>query len=77
MAGRVNGNVRGTDRVEILSSAVLVGEVDTPCLVIESGGILNGRSNMPMEGVEDKKGVIEMDRFVSQRQVQAEREPAS
>ena len=77
VAGKVNGNVRGTDRVEILPTGVLVGEVDTPCLVVESGGILNGRSNMPTEGVEDKKGVIEMDRFVSQRQVQAEKQPAS
>ncbi len=77
VAGKINGNVRGTDRVEILPSGVLVGEVDTPCLVIEAGGILNGRSTMPTEGVEDKKGVIEMDRFVSQSQVQSERQPAS
>ncbi len=75
VAGKVNGNVRGTDRVEILPTGVLVGEVETPCLVVEPGGILNARSNMPTEGVEDKKGVLEMDRFVSQSQVQSERQP--
>ncbi len=77
VAGKINGKVRGTERVEILPTGVLVGEVDTPCLVIESGGILNGRSNMPTEGVGGKKGLLKMDRFVSQRQVQAEKQPAS
>lgn len=49
VAGRINGNVRGTGRVEILPSGVVTGEVDTPCLVVEAGGVLSGRSNMPTQ----------------------------
>lgn len=46
VAGRISGHIQGTDRVEILPSGVVDGEVNTPCLVIEAGGVLEGRSHM-------------------------------
>lgn len=49
VAGKINGTVRGTNRVEILPSGMIEGEVDTPTLVIEAGGVLEGRCRMRAE----------------------------
>ena len=49
VAGKINGNVTGKKRVEILSSGVVEGDVYTTCLVIEAGGILDGRCHMLSE----------------------------
>jgi len=49
VAGKVRGKLHGTNRVEILASGVVEGEVHTPCLVIEAGGVLEGRCHMKAE----------------------------
>jgi cytoskeletal protein CcmA (bactofilin family) len=49
VAGKINGKVTGSNRVEILPSGVVEGEVHTPCLVIEAGGVLEGRCHMRAE----------------------------
>lgn len=49
VAGKINGNVTGKKRVEILSSGAVEGDVYTTCLVIEAGGILDGRCHMLSE----------------------------
>lgn len=46
IAGKVQGTVKGNQRVEILSSGSVEGEVHTSCLVIEAGGVLDGRCHM-------------------------------
>ncbi len=46
VAGQVNGNVHGANRVEILPGGVVEGDVFTPSLVIQPGGVLEGRSHM-------------------------------
>ncbi len=46
VAGRIQGTVRGTQRVEILPSGSVEGEVHTTCLVIEAGGLIDGRCHM-------------------------------
>lgn len=40
--GKVDGNVHGTDRVELKRSAVLVGDVNTQRIVIEDGAFFKG-----------------------------------
>lgn len=40
--GKVDGNVTGTDRVELRSSAVLVGDVFTQRIMIEDGAYFKG-----------------------------------
>ncbi len=40
--GKVDGNVRGTDRVELKKSAVLNGDVVTQRIVIEDGAFFKG-----------------------------------
>lgn len=46
VAGKVNGKLTATNRVEVLPSGVVEGEVHTPCLVMEAGGVLEGRCHM-------------------------------
>ncbi|MFQ5696452.1 MAG: polymer-forming cytoskeletal protein [Terriglobia bacterium] len=46
VAGKIKGTVRSTNWVEILPSGAVEGEVHTPCLVIEAGGVLDGRCHM-------------------------------
>jgi cytoskeletal protein CcmA (bactofilin family) len=40
--GKVDGNVFGTDRVELKRSAVLVGDISTQRIVIEDGAFFKG-----------------------------------
>lgn len=44
--GRVNGDVHATSRVEIHSNGVLRGNLFTPVLVINEGGVLDGTCAM-------------------------------
>jgi cytoskeletal protein CcmA (bactofilin family) len=49
VSGKIHGTVRGTQRVEILPSGQIEGEVHTSCLVIEAGGVIEGRCHMKAE----------------------------
>ena len=49
VAGRINGIVRTSNRVEIGPSGVIEGEIHTPTLVIEAGGVVEGRCYMKSE----------------------------
>jgi cytoskeletal protein CcmA (bactofilin family) len=49
VAGKIHGKVHGTQRIEILPTGAVEGEVHTPCLVIEAGGVLEGRCFMKPE----------------------------
>jgi cytoskeletal protein CcmA (bactofilin family) len=46
VAGRVEGTIRAKGRVEIQPKGVVRGEIHTPCLVIEAGGMFDGRCHM-------------------------------
>lgn len=46
VAGTVEGEIRALSRVEIQSSGVLRGQVISPVLKIEEGGIFEGRTQM-------------------------------
>ena len=49
VAGKVTGTVRGTSRIEIAPSGLIEGEVYTSTLVIEAGGVIEGRCHMRSE----------------------------
>jgi cytoskeletal protein CcmA (bactofilin family) len=54
--GNVSGNVSATSKIEIHSSGKLYGNITTPTLVIEEGGLFDGTSNMDKGAeVEDRK----------------------
>jgi cytoskeletal protein CcmA (bactofilin family) len=44
--GRVTGNVKGTERVEIQATGVVEGDVSAPRLVVAEGAVLNGSIHM-------------------------------
>lgn len=44
--GTVVGNVHAKERVEILNTGKIEGDVETPKIAIEEGGILDGKCNM-------------------------------
>jgi cytoskeletal protein CcmA (bactofilin family) len=46
VAGRFDGVIFAKGRVEIQPGGVVTGEIHTPCLVIEPGGIFDGRCHM-------------------------------
>ena len=55
IGGRVDGNVRAKEIVEIKNKGRLSGEIITSKLVIAEGGVLDGRSRMPQN--EETKAI--------------------
>ena len=46
ISGRFDGVIFAKGRVEFQAKGVVTGEIHTPCLVIEPGGIFDGRCHM-------------------------------
>ena len=46
VAGKVNGNITATQRVDLLPTAVLHGDIETPRLIIGEGAWFEGRCEM-------------------------------
>lgn len=46
VSGRFDGVIFAKGRVEVQAKGVVTGEVHTPCMVIEPGGIFDGRCHM-------------------------------
>jgi cytoskeletal protein CcmA (bactofilin family) len=44
--GEFRGVIRASDRVEIRKDGKVFGDIYSPCLIIEAGGIFEGRCNM-------------------------------
>lgn len=47
--GKVDGNVHGSEKVELKSSAVVVGDIATKRIAIEEGGFLRGKVELTRE----------------------------
>lgn len=47
IAGRFDGTIRAKGKVEIQTSAIVTGEIYSPCVVIEAGAIFDGHCHMP------------------------------
>ena|SRR3970040_222645 len=65
VSGRFHGTVRAKTRVEILAKGVVNGELHTPSLVIEPGGVLEGRCHMLAETESEKAVTIALRRAES------------
>lgn len=50
--GKVDGNVKGTERVELKKSAVLVGDIYTQRIIIEDGAFFKGAIDIQKEGAK-------------------------
>ena len=53
--GKVDGNVKGTERVELKKSAVLVGDIYTQRIIIEDGAFFKGAIDIQKEGAKTAK----------------------
>ena len=53
IAGRVKGDIISTKRLELSASARVIGNVDTPVLVIAEGALLKGDCQMPADEVKE------------------------
>jgi cytoskeletal protein CcmA (bactofilin family) len=47
IAGKVKGTVHTKDRLEIKEHGIVLGDIYTPCLLVDPGGFLNGQCHMP------------------------------
>ena len=45
--GKVKGSVHASERLEIKEHGVVLGDIYTPCLVVDPGGFFAGQSHMP------------------------------
>jgi cytoskeletal protein CcmA (bactofilin family) len=52
VSGKVKGSVHATERLEIKENGIVLGDVFTPCLVIEPGGYFDGQCHMPAPTTE-------------------------
>lgn len=50
VSGKIVGNVTAKSKLEITSTGVIKGDVKTARLIMEDGGKLDGRSEMPSDG---------------------------
>jgi len=46
VGGTLEGDVTATDRLQIQSTGVLLGDVVTPRLIIQDGGLMRGRADV-------------------------------
>jgi cytoskeletal protein CcmA (bactofilin family) len=50
--GEFHGIIHASDRVEIFKDGKVFGDIFTPCLLIESGALFDGRCNMSKANVD-------------------------
>ncbi|PYV16026.1 MAG: hypothetical protein DMG21_13145 [Acidobacteria bacterium] len=47
VSGKVKGSVHASERLEIRANGIVLGDLFTPCLVVEPGGFFDGECHMP------------------------------
>lgn len=47
IAGKVKGTVHASERIEIKEHGLILGDIYTPSLVIDPGGLFDGQCHMP------------------------------
>jgi len=52
IAGKLKGTAKASERLEIRSRGVVLGDISTPVLVVEPGGYFDGHCHMPAPDVE-------------------------
>lgn len=48
IAGRFSGKIQARRRVEIQARAIVTGEIQTPCLMVEPGAVFDGQCLVPV-----------------------------
>lgn len=52
ITGKFQGVIRARNRVEIQAKAIVGGEIHTPCLILEPGGVFQGKCGVISESAE-------------------------
>lgn len=52
ISGKVKGTIQATERLEIRECGVVLGTIETPVLVVDPGGYLDGQCRMPTPEAE-------------------------
>jgi cytoskeletal protein CcmA (bactofilin family) len=52
IGGTLNGNVHASERVELQPTAIVTGDVSTQVVLIQEGGVVNGRVDMRMDAAK-------------------------
>jgi cytoskeletal protein CcmA (bactofilin family) len=47
VTGKVKGSIHASERLEIKEHGVVLGDIFTPCLVVDPGGFFDGKCHMP------------------------------
>ena len=47
ITGKVKGSIHATERVEIKEHGIVLGDIYTPCLLVDPGGFFDGQCHMP------------------------------
>ena len=55
ISGKVKGTIHATERLEIKEHGVVLGDISTPCLVIDPGGYFDGQCHMPAPSPDQEK----------------------
>lgn len=58
--GKVDGNIRGTERVELKKSAVLVGDISTQRIIVEEGAFFKGAVDIQKDSKPEPKREMAM-----------------
>ena len=61
VSGTIHGNVVAARKVVLHKTAELLGDVETPSLVVEEGAVLNGKLNMAAAASKKPKALKAMD----------------
>ena len=60
VAGRFDGTLRATKKVEIQSTGIITGDVHAPCVIIEPGAVFEGQCHILPPGDDVRAIVIAM-----------------
>jgi cytoskeletal protein CcmA (bactofilin family) len=47
VTGKIKGTIHASERLEIKEHGVVLGDIFTPCLVVDPGGFFDGQCHMP------------------------------
>jgi len=47
VTGKVKGAIHATERLEIKDHGIVLGDIYTPCLLVDPGGFFDGECHMP------------------------------
>ena len=68
LGGTLTGNVQASERVELQATAVVTGDVRTGSVLIQEGGVVNGRVLMnPSEPAASGRGKMRMSPELAER----------